>query len=233
MRKPIPTFVPVITAVVVWLTSCSLMTWAHIAYDNALNLNPIYWWIYGGLMLLFGVLAEPPDKQRTKTPRWNAVLLLLLCTLLVYLLVQWQDIRSLLYWPVIWALLLMALFGIAVWFYPRLPFRRPMRPKQPYPPAYATAAMILILYVPMLLVLPLYLAIMHPVSVAQITPIGEAEGGKFIGRITSDRSESPLGLYFFADQDNKNWYYYDVLTGEPVDYDNPFYPDLFLLETLL
>lgn len=217
MRKPIPTFVLVIIAAVVWLASCSLMTWAHIAYDNALNLNPLYWWAYGGAALLFGVLAEPPDKQRTKMPRWNAVLLLLLCTLLVYLLVQWQDIRFLLYCPVVWAMLLLALCGIAVWLYPRLAFRRPMRPKQPHPPAYSTATIMLILYVPMLLVLPLYLLIMHPVSVAQITPVGEAEGGRFIGRLTGNRSETPLGIYFFADGDR--WYYYDVLTGEPVDYE--------------
>lgn len=224
MRKPSSTTVLVSIAAAVWLAACSLMTWAHIAYDDALNLNPMYWWAYGALILVFGVLAEPPDKPRTKTPRWSAALVLVLCTFLVYVLVQEQDWHALLYQPVLWDFLLMALCGIAVWLYPRLPFRRPMRPKQPHPPAWNTAVMMLVLYAPMLLVLPLYLAILHPVSVAQITPVGEAEGGRFIGRITGDRSQTPLGIYFFADNDRELWYYYDVLTGAPVAYDAPINP---------
>ena len=67
--------------------------------------------------------------------------------------------------------------------------------------------------------MPLYLLVMHPVSIAQITPVGEAEGGRFIGRITGDRSQTPLGIYFFVEDDIDRWYYYDVLTGEPVDYE--------------
>ena len=79
-----------------------------------------------------------------------------------------------------------------------------------------TFILLLIFYAPLLVILPLYLLVMHPISVAQITPIGEAEGGRFIGRITGDRLESPLGIYFFVDDDSERWYYYDVLTGEPV-----------------
>lgn len=83
----------------------------------------------------------------------------------------------------------------------------------------------------MLFVLPLYLVIIHPVSVAQITPIGEAQGGKYINHISAKASDYPLGLYFFADIENDHWYYYDVLTGDPVDYDDPLYPNLIFRET--
>lgn len=224
MRKPSPTTVLVCIAIAVWLASCSLTTWAHIAYDHAMSLNPVYWWAYGGLALVFGILAEPQDKQSNKTPRWSAALVLLLCTFLAYVLAQEQDLHYLLYWPGLWGLLLMALFGIAVWLYPCLPFRRPMRPKRQHSQAWNCAVIMLILYAPMLLTLAVYLLVMHPVTVEEITPIGEAEGGRFVGRITGNRSQTPLGIYFFADDENECWYYYDVLTGEPVDYNDSLNP---------
>ena len=94
MRNPYPTTVLVCIAIAVWLASCSLTTWAHIAYDHAMNLNPVYWWAYGGLALVFGILAEPQDKQSNRTPRWSAALVLLLCTFLAYVLAQEQDLHS-------------------------------------------------------------------------------------------------------------------------------------------
>lgn len=145
MRKPNPTTILVCTAIAVWLASCSLTSWAYTAYGHALQLNPIYWWVYGGLILLFGVLAEQQYKQSSKTPRWYAALLLVLFTLLAYILVQEPDFNSLLYWPTIWVLLLMALFGIAVWIYPHLPFRRPMRPKRTHSQAWNCAIGMLVL----------------------------------------------------------------------------------------
>ena len=114
---------------------------------------------------------------------------------------------------------LLALVGIVLWLYRLLPFRRPMRPWQPRSKAKNVFILLLVFYVPFLIVLPLYLLVMHPVSIAQITPIGEAEGGRFIGRITGDLSQTPLGIYFFVEDDIDRWYYYDVLTGEPVDYE--------------
>ena len=77
------------------------------------------------------------------------------------------------------------------------------------------------MFLPLLAVALLYLAVFHPVTVDEITPIGEAEGGRFIGRITGDRTETPLGVYFFADDQTDKQYYYDVLTGAPVTYDDP------------
>lgn len=85
--------------------------------------------------------------------------------------------------------------------------------------------MVLLLYLSIALITALYLAVLHPVSVEQITRIGESDGGRFIGRIAGDPSETPLGIYFFADQDADRWYYYDVLTGAPVDYCDPLQPD--------
>ena len=41
--------------------------------------------------------------------------------------------------------------------------------------------------------------------------------GEYVGRLTSDTAEHPLGVYFFTSADKSQWYYYDVLTGEAAD----------------
>ena len=98
-----------------------------------------------------------------------------------------------------------------------------MKPRRQHTSFYNACTFLLIMFLPLLAAALLYLAVFHPVTVDEITPIGEAEGGRFIGRITGDRTQTPLGLYFFADGDH--WYYYDVLTGAPAAYDNPYHPD--------
>lgn len=98
-----------------------------------------------------------------------------------------------------------------------------MKPRRQHTSFYNACIFLLIMFLPLLAATLLYLAIVHPVTVDEITPIGEGEGGQFIGRINGDRTETPLGVYFFADGDH--WYYYDVLTGVPADYDDPYHPD--------
>ena len=171
-------------------------------------------------MLLIPLVAvEYIERERPdRTPRWQGVLLLLLCTALAYLLLEYGG-WYMWYQPDIWWLCLLALIGIIFWLYRILPFRRPMQPHPVRSRVRNTFILLMVFYVPFLIVLPLYLLVMHPVSVAQITPIGEAEGGRYIGRITGNRTENPLGLYFFVNDDSERWYYYDVLTGEPVDYE--------------
>ena len=64
------------------------------------------------------------------------------------------------------------------------------------------------------------IAVLHPVSVDEIIRTGEAAGGasgEYVGRLTSDTAEHPLGVYFFTSADKSQWYYYDVLTGEAAD----------------
>lgn len=217
----------VISAVIVWLVACGLMTWVHFAYDGAVSVNPVYWWVYGGAILLIGALSEndAPKQETDRNPRWESVLLLLLATALIYLLVdQCSNLTQfLLYYLPFWWLALMLLLALGITAYQRSRFRRPMRPRRPHTSLFNTSVFLLVEFAPLLLVTLIYLAVVHPVTVDEITPIGEAEGGRFIGRITGDHTQTPLGLYFFADGDH--WYYYDVLTGAPAAYDNPYHPD--------
>ncbi|MGO5030048.1 hypothetical protein [Candidatus Agathobaculum pullicola] len=219
MKKQLSTPVLAVLAIASWLATSSLATWLNYAYDGALNVNPVYLWIYGAITLLIPLVAveyierDPPDRS----PRWAGALLLLLCTAIAYLALAYGG-WYVWYQPSVWYLCLLGLIGISAWLYHILPFRRPMQPRSARSRIQNTFILLLVFYTPLLVVLPLYLLIMHPASVAQITPVGEAEGGRYIGRITGDRTENPLGLYFFVDDDSERWYYYDVLTSEPADY---------------
>ena len=203
------------------------MTWVHFAYDGAVSVNPVYWWVYGGAILLIGALSEndAPKQETDRNPRWESVLLLLLATALIYPLVdQCSNLTQfLLYYLPFWWLALMLLLALGITAYQRSRFRRPMRPRRPHTSLFNTSVFLLVEFAPLLLVTLIYLAVVHPVTVDEITPIGEAEGGRFFGRIDGDRTQTPLGLYFFADGDH--WYYYDVLTGAPAAYDDPYHPD--------
>ena len=218
----------VISAVIVWLVACGLMTWVHFAYDGAVNGNPVFFWVYGGATLLAGASTENyADGWTTdRSPRWANALVLLLCTALVYLLIDRYDTylpQYLLYNLLFWWLVLLLLGWLGISAYQHSRFRRPMKPRRQHTSFYNACAFLLIMFTPLLAGTLLYLAILHPVTVDEITPIGEAEGGRFMGHISSERTETPLGLYFFADGDH--WYYYDVLTGAPAAYDNPYHPD--------
>lgn len=213
-----------VSAVIVWLAACALLTWASFAYDGALSGNPVYFWVYGGAILFAGAVTENYTDGWTtdRGPRWASALLLLVCTALAYLLIDRYDIHllqfllhDLLFWWLV--LLLLGWLGISAYQHSR--FRRPMKPRRQHTSFYNACTFLLIMFLPLLASALLYLAVFHPVTVDEITPIGEAEGGRFIGRITGDRTETPLGLYFFADGDH--WYYYDVLTGAPAEYDDP------------
>lgn len=224
MKKILSTPVMAVSAVIVWLAACALLTWASFAYDGALSGNPVYFWVYGGAILFAGAVTEnyTDGWAADRGPRWASALLLLVCTALAYLLIDRYDIHllqfllhDLLFWWLV--LLLLGWLGISAYQHSR--FRRPMKPRRQHTSFYNACAFLLIMFLPLLAAALLYLAVFHPVTVDEITPIGEAEGGRFIGRITGDRTETPLGLYFFADGDH--WYYYDVLTGAPAEYDDP------------
>ena len=225
MGKQISTPMLAVSAIIVWLAACGLLTWVHFAYDGAVNGNPVYFWVYGGAILLAGASTENyADGWTTdRGPHWaNA----LLCTALVYLLIDRYDTylsQYLLYNLLFWWLVLLLLGWLGISAYQHSCFRRPMKPRRQHTSFYNACAFLLIMFTPLLAGALLYLAILHPVTVDEITPIGEAEGGRFMGHISSERTETPLGVYFFADGDR--WYYYDVLTGAPADYDDPYHPD--------
>ena len=224
MKKILSTPVMAVSAVIVWLAACALLTWASFAYDGALSGNPVYFWVYGGAILFAGAVTENYTDGWTtdRGPRWASALLLLVCTALAYLLFDRYDIhllQFLLHDLMFWWLVLLLLGWLGISAYQHSRFRRPMKPRRQHTSFYNACTFLLIMFLPLLAAALLYLAVFHPVTVDEITPIGEAEGGRFIGRITGDRTETPLGLYFFADGDH--WYYYDVLTGAPAEYDDP------------
>lgn len=223
MKKILSTPVMAVAAVIVWLAACALLTWASFAYDGALSGNPVYFWVYGGAILFAGAVTENYTDGWTtdRGPRWASALLLLVCTALAYLLFDRYDIhllQFLLHDLMFWWLVLLLLGWLGISAYQHSRFRRPMKPRRQHTSFYNACAFLLIMFLPLLAAALLYLAVFHPVTVDEITPIGEAEGGRFIGRITGDRTGTPLGLYFFADGDH--WYYYDVLTGAPAEYDD-------------
>ena len=228
MKKLLCTPVLAVSAILVWIAACGLLTWVYFAYDDAVNGNPVYFWVYGGAILFAGAFAESYADSRTtdRSPRWSSALVLLLCTALVYLLIDRYDThlpQFLLYNLLFWWLGLLLLGWIGISAYQHSRFRRPMKPRRQHTSFYNACIYLLIMFAPLLTATLLYLAVFHPVTAEEITPIGEAEGGRFIGRIDGDRTETPLGVYFFADGDH--WYYYDVLTGAPADYDDPYHPD--------
>ena len=228
MGKQISTPMLAVSAIIVWLAACGLLTWVHFAYDGAVNGNPVYFWVYGGAILLAGASTENyADGWTTdRSPRWANALVLLLCTALVYLLIDRYDTylsQYLLYNLLFWWLVLLLLGWLGISAYQHSCFRCPMKLRRQHTSFYNACAFLLIMFTPLLAGTLLYLAILHPVTVDEITPIGEAEGGRFMGHISSERTETPLGLYFFVD--GEHWYYYDVLTGAPADYDDPYHPD--------
>ena len=225
MKKtlPIPVFIGL--AVLCYLSACGLLSWSYFAYDDALHATSIYFWVYGGVILLEASLTDPADKkEQTEMPRWKQALLLLLCTAVAYIAV-WEagqyGINYFLYGVWFWWLAGLLVLWAAFVLYRHSRFRSPSPPRKARSPLHSAAVFLMIFFLPLLLTSLVFLAVLHPVTVKAITPIGEAEGGRFIGRITGDRSQNPLGVYFFADGDR--WYYYDVLTGAPVSYDAPAY----------
>ena len=228
MSKQTSSLVVAVPAVIAWLVTCALLTWASFAYDGALSGNPVYFWVYGGAILFAGAFTENYAGRRStdRSPRWAGALVLLLCTALAYLLIDRYNthlLQTLLYDLLFWWLVLLLLVWLCISAYQHSRLRRPMKPRRQHTSFYNACAFLLIMFLPLLAAALLYLAVFHPVTVDEIIPIGEAEGGRFIGRITGDRAQTPLGVYFFAKDGTDEWYYYDVLTGAPVAYDDSIY----------
>ena len=219
MTKRYVTPLLVSLSVVVWLAASLYLTEVSVQYDDAVLSNSYYFWFYAPAALIAGCLNSGKAAPR-KPSRAGDVLIFFVFTGLAFLLFyQPGGMRRLPYLLYVWWLALLLLLLLLAALYWHIPCRHPQKKQRTQTPLHGAAIVVLLLYLSIALVTALYLAVLHPVSVEQITPIGEAGGGRFIGRITGDRSQNPLGVYFFADGDR--WYYYDVLTGAPVSYDSP------------
>lgn len=220
MRKRYFTPLLVILALAVWLGASLYLTGIASQYDDAVISNSYYFWFFAPIELIFCWLQEDERKPQ-KTSRWYSVFLFFLFTSGVYclLLLEPDSLRFLPCQLYFWWFSILFAGLLAARLYENSPYRRPHKPKALRSPIQGAAVVVLLLYLSVAAVTALYLAVLRPVTVDEITPIGEAEGGEFISRITGDRGEYPLGLYWFR-SDSLD-YYYDVLTGEPVDYRRP------------
>ncbi len=204
----------VVLSLVIWLSACLVNTGFSLSYARPVTSTTIYWWCYAPILAFFGFTKESGDVPAKKHGRLNAVILSLLALLLACVL--WHTGTSPFYELYIWQFTALLLAFLMVWLFNRC---HPHFNFRSAPQLQRICAVISAVYIPVLLSTLMYISVLHPVPVEKIRPVGELEGGRYIGRITGDRRQNPLGVYFFADGDR--WYYYDVLTGEPVQYDDP------------
>ena len=155
MKKLLCTPVLAVSAIIVWIAACGLLTLVYFAYDDAVNGNPVYFWVYGGAILFAGAFAESYADSRTtdRSPRWSSALVLLLCTALVYLLIDRYDThlpQFLLYNLLFWWLGLLLLGWIGISAYQHSRFRRPMKPRRQHTSFYNACTFLLIMFLPLL-----------------------------------------------------------------------------------
>ncbi len=199
----------------IWLSACIVDTGFSLSYGRPVTSTTVYWWCFAPILVFFELMSASGDvPAKSKHGRHGMVILSLLALLLVCGL--WRIGTALFYELFIWQITALLLSGLLVWLFSR---SHPHLSLGSVPEFRRVCAAILAVYIPVLLSTLLYIAVLRPVSIGNIRPVGELEGGRYIGRITGDRGQTPLGVYFFADGDR--WYYYDVLTGEPVQYNDP------------
>ena len=186
-------------SVIVWLGTCLLAMHWHTGYDGAVGGPPTYLWVFAPVALIFNIFmnSRPSNPDGRDHSRWAQALLVFLVALMLFiaLLSGMNPLFEISFWWIA-ALIVLSFIGLLYLSY-----------------AIAQLGMI---------------AVLHPVSVDEIIRTGEAAGGasgEYIGRLTSDTAEHPLGVYFFTSADKSQWYYYDVLTGEAAaDYHSSYEP---------
>ncbi len=194
-----------------WLSACLADTGFSLSYGRPVTSATVCWWCFAPLLALLGTKNEP---YKSKHGLRNAVIWALLAV--SFACVLWRAGTALLYELFVWQCAALLLSFLLICLFERC---HPNLNLCSTPRFYLICASVLAIYIPILLSTLLYAAVLHPVSVDNIRPVGELEGGRYMGRVTGDRNQSPLGVYFFAD--GSRWYYYDVLTGEPVQYNDP------------
>ena len=89
MKRTLSTPMLVLPAVAVWLAACGLLSRTQLAYDGAVFTNHIYFWVYGGALLLIGLCSQDNGRPAaSRTSRWGGALLMLLAAALAYLVVE-------------------------------------------------------------------------------------------------------------------------------------------------
>ena len=196
-----------LASALVWLGTCLYAQHIALAYDGAITTTPLYLWLLAPLTYLVTFLQPRQQTESTSSgSRLGQVLVVYSITLFLYLVLSLHvDLRYEFYF---WWIVFYGVLAV-------LSFKLPHRSK-PHSRWNSTAFYLLIFYLPCTITMLLFIAVLHPLTVEQIRPIGEVQGREFIGRTSRQTTDTPLGMYCFADDDS-NLYYYDVLTGSFVE----------------
>ena len=205
-------------SLVVWLGVCCLATHWNTEYDGAVGSFPMYLWVYAPISLAFAAFDNSTDRSSRDNTRLRQALSVYIITFSLYMVLS-SDIDPRYRISCWWLALLLVIAGIGTLCGKRV--TRALKDS----PLRLTAYTIVLLYLSYAAAQLGMIAVLHPVSVAEIRSVGEAEGGEYMSRIGDSSEEYPLGVYFFISPDN-GWYYYDVLTGAPAnDYHSLYEPD--------
>ncbi|WOC76756.1 hypothetical protein RX717_07260 [Intestinibacillus sp. NTUH-41-i26] len=196
MTKRYVTPLLVSLSVVVWLAASLYLTEVSVQYDDAVLSNSYYFWFYAPAALIAGCLNSGKAAPR-KPSRAGDVLIFFVFTGLAFLLFyQPGGMRRLPYLLYVWWLALLLLLLLLAALYRHIPCRHPQKKQRTQTPLHGVAIVVLLLYLSIALVTALYLAVLHPVSVEQITPIGEAEGALYRPHHRRPVTESARRLLF-------------------------------------
>ena len=193
-----------VSSVIVWLGTCLLAMHWNTVYDGAIGDFPTYLWVFAPVALIFNIFmnSRPSNPDGRDHSRWAQALLVFLVALMLFIaLLSGMN-------PLYEISFIGLLIGKCM--------NHPLQEASLRQSAYT----IFLLYLSYAIAQLGMIAVLHPVSVDEIIRTGEAAGGasgEYVGRLTSDTAEHPLGVYFFTSADKSQWYYYDVLTGEAAD----------------
>ena len=212
---------------IVWVGVCLLAMHWNTVYDGAVGGSPTYLWVFAPVALGFNLFensrpSKPAQPGQKDHRRWAQALLVFLVALMLFIALG-AGINPLYFqgfWWLAVMVILSAVGALLAKFVLHPTESSPLRP---------AAYTVFLLYLSYAIAQFGMIAVLHPVSVDEIIRTGEAAGGQsgeFVGRIDDETGEYPLGVYLFTSLDNKQWYYYDVLTGEPAsDFHSSYEPD--------
>ena len=196
-----------LASVLVWLGTCLYAQHIVSVYDGAITTTPIYLWLLAPLTFLITFLQPKQQTPSTSSgSRLGQVLVVYSITLFLYVVLSLHiDLR---YEFSFWWILFYGVLAV-------VSFKLPHR-SRPHSRWNSTAFYLLVFYLPYAITMFLFIAVLHPLTVEQIRPVGEAQGQEFAGWTSRKTADAPLGMYCFTDDDS-NLYYYDVLTGSFVE----------------
>lgn len=204
-----------VSSVIVWVGVCLLAMHWNTVYDGAVGGFPTYLWVFAPVALIFNIFmnSRPSNPDGRDHSRWAQALLVFLVALMLFiaLLSGMNPLYEISFWWIA-ALIVLSFIGLLIGKCTNHPLQEASLRQSAYT--------IFLLYLSYAIAQLGMIAVLHPVSVDEIIRTGQAAGGasgEYVGRLTSDTAEHPLGVYFFTSADKSQWYYYDVLTGEAAD----------------